>query len=219
MRTEMRSKEFAALKRVTDDLRRDGFKVIVKPQTEELPDFLRDVRPDAIAEKDEEHVLIEVSAGPSMERAQSLSQLTELVRNHPEWQLRVIRAEDECDTAEPELSDLRQQLADVEGLYRNGHRAAALLLACSIFEGVTRIFLRERDEPVYEIDSISVIKNLVAIGEVEQQDFDRIRQIFALRNEVAHGNVSAQVDRESLDFIVGLAGQLLDRLQPMPCVR
>ena len=193
----MRSREFAALKRVTDDLRRKGFRVVIGPQSEELPHFLRGARPDAIAEKDEEHVLIEVSAGPSMERAQTLSYLTELVGNHPEWQLKVVRAEDGHEE-EPQFSDLQRQLADVEELYRNGHGAAALLLACSIFEGATRLFLRERDEPVYETDSMSVIKNLVAIGELEQQDFDRIRQVFALRNEVAHGNVSARIDREFL---------------------
>jgi hypothetical protein len=216
MRTEMRSGEYAALKRVTDDLRRQGFRVIIEPESEELPNFLKDIRPDAIAEKDEHHFLIEVSAGPSMESAQSLSHITELVRDHPEWQLRVVWAGDDQVAAEPELSELQNQLTHIDGLHLSGYKSAALLLACSIFEGAARLFLRERDEPVYETDSISAIKNLVAIGELEQQDFDRVRQIFALRNEVAHGNVSARIDRESLEFINGLARRLVERLQPAP---
>ena len=205
-------RESAALNRIKDDFERRGFNFIIEPGPNSLPDFLRSFRPDAIAEKGDKHVIIEVSAGPSMETANTLSRINDVVREQPNWELKVIWL-DEVAGGEPTLVDLQAQFGDAKTLLENGQLRAALLLSCSILEGASRLLLRERGEPIFEENLISILKTLVSLGELEENRFYTLKKIVLQRNDIAHGNFSVEVKDEWIKSVLEAAADLIAKLR------
>jgi uncharacterized protein YutE (UPF0331/DUF86 family) len=54
------------------------------------------------------------------------------------------------------------------------------------------------------------MNELLSSGIVSMEDFAEIERLYRLRNEVVHGFVASDIDREDIDFLVQLARRLLD---------
>jgi hypothetical protein len=95
-----------------------GFSFVVKPGPETLPDFLGSYRPDAIAQKDGENVIIEIIHRQRSPGEQPLANVHEMIAGHKDWNLNIIYAvekpEDLIVIPVPRLETLKQQVVEVE---------------------------------------------------------------------------------------------------------
>lgn len=77
MREISRNREARRLRQVAAEYRRKGYRVKVQPASAELPAELKNVRPDLIATRGKERVIVEVKTRKTLARSRQLSALAE----------------------------------------------------------------------------------------------------------------------------------------------
>jgi uncharacterized protein YutE (UPF0331/DUF86 family) len=214
--------EREAIAKAANDLARQGYEVVRDPGRSDLPEFLRDFRPDLIAHRGNEHLVVEVKSKWFDQEPRQWRALAEEVRRHPGWQLRLILGEPRQSEVPPPLSleEINEKLSSARRLYEAEERGAALLMLWSLLEAASLHRLSALgialDRPK---TPIALLKDLVSFGLLEQEEYDRLRPVVALRNAIAHGRAAMSVDREIFDALVELVRRLIvAKTEPHPAV-
>jgi hypothetical protein len=219
--TEQKHQEAVAA--VVRDYEQLGYKVLAA-----MPDVLRPYRPDIVLQKGDETVIIEVKT-PSSRKANGLwSHLAQAVAEHPGWHFKIVAA----DTGEGDVLDMRtlpgptevsarlsvvERLLAVERLLDDHDKSVgplvvpALLFAWALFEAAARLCMLGDDrDPIKPSTPIALLKNLVSLGHIDQDEFLKVRSIMERRNAAAHGILDVPVSEADVRFLVQLSTRLLD---------
>src|SRR5690349_14437535 len=81
-------------RRVAASYRKQGYRVVVPVAPDALPVFLRDCQPDLIAERDDDHVVVESKPAGTLKGANDLVDLAERVAAQPGWRLELVTFRD-----------------------------------------------------------------------------------------------------------------------------
>jgi hypothetical protein len=188
---------------------RRGYQLIRHPSRNDLPEFLRGFQPDAIAIGAQPSLVIEIVNPRSKATKARISQLGALFENQEEWKLEVIYALSE--SGEISISsgiEILQALDDGVRLIESEPRAA-LLLVWAAFEAAARRI--HPDLASQGLTSGSLIELLISQGDLRLDDQEALRSIALKRNAVAHGDLTAAVDREEVERIADASRALLGR--------
>jgi hypothetical protein len=74
-------------RRVAANYRRQGYQVTLPKDPATLPSFLRDCHPDLIAEREDDHVVIEIKPSRALKGSNDLQDLAARVAAQPGWRL------------------------------------------------------------------------------------------------------------------------------------
>lgn len=193
-----------------------GYQVILEPDPEELPDFLRDFRPDAIARKNGDNVVIELKRTDFVKPRHELKKLANAVSRHPGWQLRIVLVAGPPEEREAELpalsfEDVRHHKSSVEALYKSGQEAAALLLLWSLFEAAAHLRMQERGVKRQRPQSpVALAKDLVSVGSIRQADYKRLLHVIEIRNKIAHGFPNLKIDKRDYGTLEKIVDKVLE---------
>jgi hypothetical protein len=193
----------ALLARVVPDYQRRGYSVEVEPAPRTLPDFLLGFRPDALALREGENVVIEVEVGRRSGSESKLAALRRQIGAQAGWRLDVIYAPGDMTSADvlpANVGQLVATVADVRRLVDLKQHKAAFLLAWSALEGATRF--RSGEERA-TMSSAGAVEWLAMHGYLDAPQAGRVRCLLALRNRLAHGDLAA--DPTSNDFEILLS--------------
>ena len=180
----------------------------------DLPYFLRNFRPDAVATRGDENVVIEVSARSTYEKDRQLGLLAEEVARHPGWKLEVVWVGSSVGAESaglrlPSVDEIRSRSAEMRRLYDEGEHAGALLILWSLLEAASGHRLAEVDaEPRGPQTPIALVKDLVSFGHIDQEDYNRMKEIASLRNAIAHGHSTLRVDRKTFEHLVSVVDKM-----------
>jgi uncharacterized protein YutE (UPF0331/DUF86 family) len=193
----------------------DGFDVIVAPQGDAIPLFLGSLRPDLIATRGNEHVVVEVKrTRTDLSNDPTVTKLAEIVGSQPGWSLDVIVLEAESALektvrggAEPTDEQLAQILTTADELTDKGYVPYAHVVAWGGLEAAMR---RVRDDGGLfgRANPSELIRTLYSNGFLNREQFDRLREAMSLRNQVVHGLVPPHVDPGLVRFVTDTARQL-----------
>jgi hypothetical protein len=192
--------EREAIRQYADWYSQQGYRVSVEPAPRELPDFLRTLAPDLIAQRDGENIVVEVktSSPASFEQVQRLARALE---HRAGWKLRVVYADlPDPEWAPPsELPETGDLLARLDSLSAAGDdhdpNRLQFLLLWSIIEAAARHRLSALNiSPTSRISSSALIKMLLTEGIIEEDDYLVLRRALAVRNAIAHGFLNQTVD-------------------------
>lgn len=215
--------ESEMLSKVVDDLTRKGYEVVREPGFHDLPDFLRGYRPDLIAHRGDEHLVVEIKRRRRAIQASHWRALAEEIARHSGWQFQLVLAEvpgvsEIAMPPPPSLEEVRKQLASTRRLYQTGQHAAALLLLWSLLEAATYHRLSELDEsPNRPKTPIALLKDLVSFGFMRQGEYDKLAPVVELRNATAHGHSNMRLARTTFDKLFRLVERLASsQLEPTP---
>jgi hypothetical protein len=203
------------------DLARQGYEVLREPTLAELPEFLRGYRPDLIAHRGDEHLVVEIKAN---DRPPHWRELAEAVGRHPGWNLQLIMAAPTRGNITsfpqpPSQDDIRRQLAAAQRIYDSGEHAAALLLLWSLLEAAAYYRLGDLGLAVNRPKTpIALIKDLVSFEILQQEEYDDLAAVTALRNAAAHGHSTLLVDRATFSKLVSLIERLLEQPEVIDAV-
>ncbi|MEG3436274.1 hypothetical protein V0288_04010 [Pannus brasiliensis CCIBt3594] len=203
------------LLKVANDYKAKGFEVIFQPQTEDLPDFMKNYRPDLLARRGEESVIVEVKSRSSLDSAtaQYLSSLSREIKKHPGWtfQLVMINPEKIDNNSEAVYS---WKLAEIEKKFANARQLiqypeAAILYLWSLIEALLRLLAEKEEVSIREVNPSYLIKKLTVEGVIDRNEYQMLTNAFSLRNALAHGFTPLNLPSNSVEEFIKLTEQLL----------
>lgn len=198
--------EKAVLDTIEADFIRKGYTVIRDPDGSELPEFLRNYRPDAIAIGKNPKYVIEIIRGQHDRFVKGMKSLQKFFDDSPEWKLTVqyVPKPDPLDTPDRvSIERAIQQAEKVAGI----EKKAAFMLLWSALEAVARRLEPEiADKPV---SAVGLANLFVSQGYATQEDGKRLRELGKLRNEIAHGALYREPTSEELKTLHGFCDRFL----------
>jgi hypothetical protein len=174
------------------DYQRRGYVVRLRPEGQEVPEFLREFEPDLLATSSHGNVVFQVKTSSAID-ADQMARLARSIENRNDWRFEVafvnqpvapgIPAE---ETLAPE-AQVNRLLADAETLFAEGHMEAAAMLAWSAAEAILRRDAQSAAPELERQTSARVLKHLYFLGRIEPGTYEKLLQLMQFRNAVAHG--------------------------------
>lgn len=202
------------IERIAEEYRSKGYDVLVEPSGPDLPPFLGGQRPDLIARRGDERLVIELKPFPSRTEPERSRSLAERVEKEPGWKLVLIATSpaEELLPGEqlPLLSapEVERHLRHARQLLDAGQQEAALLLAWAAVESQLRALAKREEIPMPRPETPTLLRQLVSLGIIDREQHQVLADAYKARSAVAHG-FKAQTDLTAivhalLDFSNGL---------------
>ena len=139
MATPTANLERERLLKIAEEYRDRGYEISIHPDPEDLPDFLRNYRPDMIARREDDAVVIEVISRSSLNSSstQYLQNLAQVIEQHSGWRFELVMTNPEDVTysvkAEGSLqeNEIKSRLKVVSQLLGQ-HPESAILYSWSL---------------------------------------------------------------------------------------
>ncbi len=186
-------------------LRAQGWQVTIEPSETELPAPLHGFRPDLLARREQEHLVVQVASRQRPASMRSVA-LAEQVNRLPGWRLDMVYV--------PELPLIEDQ----EQLLNRAARArdlvtrdpeAALLLGWSALEGTLHRLAGSRGS---DVDSAgAVLARLTSVGAIDEGEHEFLRAALQTRNALVHGQKGPAPDVGQLDRLIELIQTMAER--------
>jgi uncharacterized protein YutE (UPF0331/DUF86 family) len=196
-----------------------GYLFIERPSGEALPAALEGFRPDAIAIGPQKKIAIEIKLRRDRSSPGQLQALSERLRKHPDWELRVIYGDfdggddldlqNEPSTAVPRI-EMEKQIDEAEALSRAGHHRAALILVWAALEAIARTATLGETVGRGVRAPRQVLEILERMGRLTFEDADQLRNALTLRNAAVHGDYQTDVTSADVALAIRAARTALE---------
>jgi hypothetical protein len=127
------SREKQRARAIAEEYRSKGYEVIEEPSPAQLPDFLASYRPDLLAQRGDEAVIVEVKSRSSLAKDPQIRELARLLQTKPHWNFELVVVGEGARLSIPKgaqpfaRGDILQGLRAAEELVASGFSEAALL--------------------------------------------------------------------------------------------
>lgn len=208
--------------RLADGYRGEGYDVIVRPESGQLPAFAADFRVEIVGRRGAEGVLVAARKNRAAVAADGdLPSYAEVTGGQPGWRfdLAVLEGEnsdafefgDAEELTESEIARSLDRARELDGL---GYPQAAVVAAWAAFEAAMRMRLRATGERAGRVGSPRQIwRELYSAGELTPEEFRVGEGAAKLRNRIAHGFApGADAAGPSESAVVRLLGDVSTRL-------
>ncbi len=207
--------ERESIEQVARRYRDEGYDVVVLPEGGVLPPFAAGFRPDLIATRGNEGVLVEVKANRiDLSSDHQITRLAEVVNSQPGWRLDVVVLEGETaverasqESAEPSDEQLDEILKAAEDLADRGYSPYGCVVAWSGLEAAMRR-IRDGAELYGRTAPAELMRTLYGNGFLSREQFDRLKESYKVRSQVVHGLVPPKVDPGLVRYVTATARYL-----------
>lgn len=202
------------IERIAEEYRSKGYEVLVEPSGSDLPTFLGDDRPDLIARRGDERLVIELKPPSSRPELGKVRRIAERIQKEPGWKLVLIAlspAEELLPGEQLTLLDapeVEQRLAQAHRLLGAGQPEAALLLAWAAVEARLRWLAKQEEIPLPRPGTPTLLRQLVSLGIIEREQYHVLFDAFKARSAVAHGFKPEEDVASTVHALLDLAGTL-----------
>lgn len=181
--------------KIAEKYQAQGYKVILEPRKSELPFDLGNYRPDMIVEKSpQEHFVVEVKSSVAKLPIDRYREIAELVAEHAGWSFLLVTEEDVPQSAETKdenqllsWEQIYQRQKQAEKLMSFGEIEGTFISYWGILEAVLRRQAKKMSIPIERLPTLSLINHLYSQGELSMEQFDRTKELQAIRNRFVHG--------------------------------
>jgi len=219
MATPTANRERERLLKLAEEYRNKGYEVSFHPNPEDLPDFLRNYRPDMIVRRGDEAVIIEVKSRSSLNSSstQYLRNLAQVVEKHPGWRFELVMTNPEDAAYSPKAEGSLQQpeietRLQVARQLATQHPESAILYSWSLVEATLRLVAEYEGLSLQRFDPLYLVKQLVTEGVISRPEYQLLMNALSLRNAIAHGFKTTQLTQESVYELIDITEQLLEAL-------
>ncbi len=207
MTVDTPTRERLVLDRLRETYEHQGYEFFVNPLPDMLPSFLGNHRPDAIALKQGEGVIIEVKHGRRSGQDPQLETLARLVSGQPGWKLQIYfereQPEDSVRIVPATRLQVDAQITEAERLAAAGHCKAALLLAWSVLEAIARAQTNHEGTPSQRpFSPAQTVQSLEMAGLVDREVGRDLRATAQLRSLIAHGDLGVDVNAHNVERMI-----------------
>lgn len=219
MTTPIANIERDRLLQLAEEYRNKGYDISFHPNPEDLPDFLKNYRPDMIVRRENEAVIIEVKSRRSLNSSskQYLQNLAQSVEQHPGWRFELVMTNPEDAAYSPKAESSLQQ-SEIETRLQVArqlaaqHPESAILYSWSLVEATLRLVAEHEALSLQRLDSLYLVKQLVTEGVISRPEYQLLMDALSSRNAIAHGFKATQITQGSVNELIDVAEQLLKTL-------
>jgi len=210
-------RERSILESLRERYEREGYSFYVYPPREVVPSFLGSYRPDAIAKRDDEGVVIEIKARTSPRTDMRLSEIAALFSGHPRWRFQIVNIEahegDQVIETYPR-NTIEQELEKAGQLRQVGQLRAAFVLLWGALEAAARsLLVSELQGNTRPMLPGQIAEMLASNGLIDQEAAKTLRSLSRLRNAVVHGDLGVEVDQNAFASLNNITQSLLGQLR------
>jgi uncharacterized protein YutE (UPF0331/DUF86 family) len=205
---------------LAQEYRDKGYEVLLEPPLENLPDFLQKYRPDIIASRGGESVVIEVKSRSALNSTshQYLRDLAQLIEQQPGWRFELVVTNPE-DTAYSRQAEESFQQNEIESRLQvarqlaTQHVESAFLYSWSLVEATLRLVIQNEGLNSQRFSPIYLVKELVIAGIISKSEYQLLMNAISLRNAIVHGfKTTQQITQNSVSELIEITEQLLKTL-------
>jgi uncharacterized protein YutE (UPF0331/DUF86 family) len=216
MSVNAESKEHIVLERLRDRYEHQGYSFYTHPPRELLPSFLGPYRPDAVAMKGNEGIVIEIKDRVIDKAQPRLSELARLFAGQSKWRLSIVT----LDASQGEelirassRERIEKTLIEIEQLSQAGQRRAAFVLAWAAWEAAGRTLLaRQTNKAVGPLAPNQMTETLTQEGLLDEDSARRLWDLARIRNAIVHGDLDREVDQQSVESLNAATRHLLQQM-------
>jgi len=202
------------LEQVADKYRSEGYRVTMAAGNGVVPQPIAHLRDhfDLFAQKDQEHVAIEVKRRDQLHEISSVDLAVKQFL--PGWSYDlVVYPPDGVDgipleDGEPSPEYVDSLLAEAQQSLDSAKPRAAFLLVWSAIESAMRSAARRESLEIRDGAPRFVLKTLYSNGIISYEDFDRLQRRLDERNSLAHGLPVDHLDPDDVRFLIDFARQI-----------
>lgn len=213
------SREQAAVKAVASELAREGYLVQIEPPLEAIPFDLKGYRPDILAHRGQDHLIVEVKARGRARNLEKYKELSDIIGAQPNWRFMLSTVNPEevgeaqpTGAVNPNISDVAGLLNKIDSLLHTDSFQFAIPYLWSAYMTGMRIYAMQHQVPVDVNSDLRVINYMYSLGEMSSEDYETSRRYLSLRNEVVHRLIPDATQTEVMalrDFV----GRMLEQWQ------
>lgn len=206
------------LLKLADNYRRQGYKIVLRPDSKQLPDFLENYHPAMLLRRGNEKVIVEVTSRLALNSssAQNLRSLAKAIKQHSEWRFELVMTNPE-ETADIstenwlQADDIRLRLPQIKPIAQYSLEAA-MVYGWSLIEATLRLIAKQENLDLQQLDPLYLVKLLVIEGVIERSEYKLLMKALSLRNAIAHGLKTEPLTEQAVDSVIELTEKLLQDL-------
>ena len=206
MKLSMSEADRIALDRVLPMLRTEGYEVIPDPDPDDLPPFLREWRPDAIAIGKRPSLVVEVFRKGGSGEPRKVHELHSLLADHDDWELRLFYVSSLEPTLHPVAEAVTVEAIRAARNVSGIEPRAAMLFAWSIMEAVARDKIETAGTRA--LNPSALVNLLAGEGCIDQNQANRMLELAEVRLQMAHGQIDSVATAEDVLWILSMAEQV-----------
>ena len=216
-----RESERMRVEEIAQTYRDKGYDVLIEPRGDQLPNFLQAFRPDLIAHKGDEHIVVEVRTRGQVSDFPQVNELAKLVRNEADWrfQLVLLGPENSLSVAGASpftVEEIRLKIKEVAFFVKNGHLEAAFLIGWSLVEATLRTLAVKEEIAGETATPDYLLKQMTFEGILARETYHDLKHAQQTRNAIVHGfkpsQLTVETVQELIDLIDGVLLQELDNV-------
>lgn len=204
--------EREAVEMVAREFEEKGYSVAMEPDPATLPFDLPNYRPDFLATRGDEHLIIEIKSRASPRSLERYKEIAEIVGRQKNWRFMLSTIEEQYQdegtalTTDVDTTALSQLIKKLELLFNSENYALALPYLWTAYISGMRIVGQNNGVPVDATSDKSVLNYMYSLGEISNDEYSESLQYLALRNELVHRldvQISEAQANEMRFFVIG----------------
>ncbi|MDM8551173.1 DUF86 domain-containing protein [Desulfobacterales bacterium HSG2] len=200
---------------VADEYRNRGYEVIHAPDKDQLPDFLKEFRPDLIVRKGDESIVVEVKSRRTLSQNPQIREMARILGEKKDWKLELflVGIGEDAQFAEGvqplNEQDVLQGTEQARKLLNAGFPEASLLYAWSVAEAAIRLIVQKEAITVKSDAPLYLIKALATEGVISKDEYELLMSVVRTRNAVAHGYRMTEYNPDMVEDLIHTTEKLL----------
>lgn len=188
---------------VVNDLKEKGYSVITEPDPSIIPFDLHQYRPDILATRGNENLIIEIKARGSHRSIERYKEIAEIVSGHENWRFMLSTIDETDPTERSPIEDpadprsLSRMLNKLENLLSGENYDLALPYLWSVYISAMRIVGERAGVPVDVTSDRSVLNHMYSLGEISSDEYESARKFLEIRNKAVH-SLEVNISREEI---------------------
>jgi hypothetical protein len=204
------------------EFKADGYQVKLEPSRAELPFDLGNYKPDLIAFKDGEGIILEVKSSQARFSVDRYQEVAEEVARHAGWKFLLVTLDDIDERIVPsresdlpswhELSARIRKIRKLVFLYEDEFLEPSLLYLWSTIEAALRKRAITQKIPIERFSAIRLMNHIYSKAEISLSEFELLKSLYEKRNRVAHGLV-VSLEPTILEIVIHRTQKMIERWQ------
>ena len=206
------------LSKLATEYQSHGYEVEFNASLPQLPKNLQKFRPDLVARRGDETVILEVKSYVEMSRDKQLAQLAKTINQIPGWRFEVviIKPKKEQLGTNPELlqvSDLNNRSLIANKLMDRNEFDLALLIIWTNVEALLRHVANNEGIQLENQSTEYILKKFLSYGLLTQKVYQLFSKVLKYRNKLVHGYKVSHLHKSELNLIHKSVGGLVRALE------